>query len=608
MRRVSLLARLSGVVVLAGALILPAAPALGDAEDEITRYDMTVTVDETGVAQVVLDLDVDFGVTPNHGPYLTWVVRERWDDTHDVSTPISQVRASSATADATVHTETTDGVLAIRIGSEGRTFTGVHRYRVSFVAEGWAASAAHVEAISWDEVYRDLITGWDLPVRDVRVRVTGPVAPRSVECFAVAGRSPCTSATVEDRAAVMTQDLLGPRQPMTMLVTYPAGTFDVAPRLVERWSPGRAFALTPLTGGVAALVTGGAIGTVLWRSRRVGTDEHYVGVTPGLAPTGPAMTAPVTVRPEVAVRFTPPDGLHPGLVGTVIDEKADVADVTATLVDLAVRGWLRIVEITPPGTEASAKRWRFDRLADSTDGLLDYERLLLDALFSGGDRVELRDLTDTFADWMLKIRGGLYQEVMARGWFRVDPSKARGRWLGWGLLFLLVALVAAGALVAWTPFGWAGAGLVVAAVVMLARTGAAPARTAAGTAAAAQAEGFKRYLETAEADRLRVEEGNDVFSRYLPFAIAFGVTERWTRVFAELAARGAPVAEPTWYAATAGFWLAANDLPRTLSTFQATTATTLTSTPASTSSGSSFGSSGGGFAGGGGGGGGGGTW
>ena len=75
-----------------------------------------------------------------------------------------------------------------------------------------------------------------------------------------------------------------------------------------------------------------------------------------------------------------------------------------------------------------------------------------------------------------------------------------------------------------------------------------PARTAKGTALLAQAKGFRMYLETAEADQIRFEEGEDIFSRYLPFAIVFGVAERWAKVFA--AARRAAAwtsGAPTWY-------------------------------------------------------------
>lgn len=594
-------------VVLSLFLVLAAGPAhASDAEDRITRYDMWIDIAADGVAQVVLDLDVDFGHQANHGPYLTWQVRQYWDETYDVVAPIRDVRASSPTADATVVTETSGDDLAIRIGSEDRTYTGVHSYRVSFQVEGWVGSVGRIDGITEDEVYRNLITGWEIPVENVTVRVMGPVPVTSAECFAVAGTNPCTSAEVRAGAAVMTQDQVAPGSPMTVLVKFPAGTFGgVAPILDERWNPATAFSLTPATGGLALALGGGLTALVLRRSRRVGADEHFAGLTPGLMPTGADHPVTDAGGGAVAVRFTPPEGLRPGQVGTVIDERADVADVTATVVDLAVRGYLRIVETSPAGSRAKDKEWRFDWIAPSTQGLVPYELMLVEKIFQGQASRSLADLRTTFATSMAEVRSELYRDVTAAGWFRGNPQHARWKWGGASAVAILVAGVAAVLLAVLTHWGLVGLALLVPAIVMAARTGAAPARTATGSAVTAQAEGFRRYLSVAEGDQLRFEEDQDRFSRYLPFAIAFGVTERWTRVFQDLAARGHPMAEPTWYVGAWGygaFWSGAGDLSETFAGFAKAAGDSFTAPDPSS------GSSGGGSAGGGGGGGGGGTW
>src|SRR5690606_13624201 len=93
------------------------------------------------------------------------------------------------------------------------------------------------------------------------------------------------------------------------------------------------------------------------------------------------------------------------------------------------------------------------------------------------------------------------------------------------------------------PIGLFATGL---AIVLCAKH--APARTAEGTAVLAQTLGFKQFISTAEANQLRWEEGEDLFSRYLPYAIAFGETERWAKVFEDLAAQGRALPEPSWYA------------------------------------------------------------
>jgi len=82
---------------------------------------------------------------------------------------------------------------------------------------------------------------------------------------------------------------------------------------------------------------------------RKGRDEQYLGVTPGLEPgvgqDQRTSRVPVMRRPVVAVQFTPPAGLRPGQLGTLLDEQANAIDVTATIIDLAVRGFLRIEEV-----------------------------------------------------------------------------------------------------------------------------------------------------------------------------------------------------------------------------------------------------------------------
>ena len=121
---------------------------------------------------------------------------------------------------------------------------------------------------------------------------------------------------------------------------------------------------------------------------------------------------------------------------------------------------------------------------------------------------------------------------MSNGWFR---RLVRGRKTAGGLSFAWV-----GALV---MFGWLGAPLLAFAMVLLPVTVAAVVtlivvrmkmakgqRTAVGRAWTDQVEGFRLYLTTAEADQLRFEEGEDIFSKYLPWAVLFGEADRWVRV------------------------------------------------------------------------------
>ena len=73
-------------------------------------------------------------------------------------------------------------------------------------------------------------------------------------------------------------------------------------------------------------------------------------------------------------------------------------------------------------------------------------------------------------------------------------------------------------------------------------------RTAVGRAWTDQVEGFRTYIATAEADQLRFEEGEDIFSKYLPWAVLFGLADRWVRVCEQAIALGRiPVPTGYWY-------------------------------------------------------------
>jgi uncharacterized membrane protein len=152
----------------------------------------------------------------------------------------------------------------------------------------------------------------------------------------------------------------------------------------------------------------------------------------------------------------------------------------------------------------------------------------------------------------------------------------------------------------WTTFGLVGIPVIVAGVVLTVGARWMPSRTAKGTAIARRVGGFRTVIETAETHMSRWAEEQNVFTRYLPYAIVFGVTEKWAKAFEGLAQMPP---DTTWYLSTRPFIYA--DFGRALDDFSVTTGGTIASTPAS--SGSS-GFSGGGFSGGGGGGGGGGSW
>lgn len=609
-RRAALRA-LAACAVGLGTLLVAAAPAAADWDDRVTQYDEHIVLDADGVAHVSIDLTMDFGSSPNHGPELAYQAVARYDDTYDRVFAFSDITASSDTAPADVEAEDDGDNLRLRIGDPDTEITGAHSYHLTFDVDGWVNPAGYAfpdGALDHDELNLNVFVDQHAPLDAVAVTLDAPVDVLRTVCFAgpYGSTQACTAASSSGSTATWSQAGLPDGSGLTVAAAFPAGTFATEPILREFWSPWRAFALTPATGGVAALVAVGGVGLAVGRVRRTGRDRAWLGLTPGLEPApGQETTEGPRARGPVSVQFTPPVGLHPGQLGTLVDEQADVRDVTASIVDLAVRGYLTIEAVVPEQggwrLRKPERDWTLRRTDKPDADLVGYEQKLLASLFDGRHEVALSDLRTTFSESLSEVQTLLYEDVTARGWFAGNPRSVRGRWVAAGLTIAvlgggLVVLVAAK-----THWGLAALPLPLVGLLVAAMARWAPARTATGSAVLAQTEGFRRYLATAEADQLRFEEGEDLFSRYLPYAIAFGLTERWTRLFEQLAAQGAALAAPSWYIGPWGhayFWANVGSFGDDLSSFTSITDAAMSAPQPGSSGGSGF-SSGGGFSGGG---------
>jgi uncharacterized membrane protein len=121
--------------------------------------------------------------------------------------------------------------------------------------------------------------------------------------------------------------------------------------------------------------------------------------------------------------------------------------------------------------------------------------------------------------------------------------------------------------------------------------------------------GFKQYLSVTERERLDrmtpPEDTPQLFEKYLPYAIALGVENRWAKRFESVLAAAAAQGQSgfAWYSGSRSPWSDPEGFTNSVGSSLASTVSS-----ASTAPGSSSGSGGGGSSGGGGGGGGGGGW
>src|SRR5262249_11072635 len=128
-------------------------------------------------------------------------------------------------------------------------------------------------------------------------------------------------------------------------------------------------------------------------------------------------------RLPIATRYSPPEGLTPAEVGTLVDNSAAMRDITATIVDLAVRGHMLIEEKRKETLMGlwSNKEYTFHLRTKAADwkDLKPHERELLEALFAGGtaEAVDLSDLQNKFYKNLPCIRDRIFESLMGHGYY-----------------------------------------------------------------------------------------------------------------------------------------------------------------------------------------------
>lgn len=407
---------------------------------------------------------------------------------------------------------------------------------VSYAVRGAVADAADHQQVTWP-----FASGWDSGMRDVTASFASPsTKPSSPTCSLgpPGSRTRCTAAQVDHTGVVrVQQDNVPPDSIATFTVTVPARTVPAGAIFTVIPGPAGPFALTrPAIAALAGLgaVTAALAGWVVVARRR---DTHAAETS--VTPIDPL------VRDHTGSHFAAPDGVLPGQIGTVIDLRVDAVDLTATVIDLAVRGYLWIAETT--GAEGRLD-WQISRRAPADSLLAPYEAQLLDIL--------LPAKTETVYMSSLQMPGSrvdigripemMYADARLRGWFRRTPEHL-GALTGYGVGVLLAGLVVTAVLA--VSIGNAMIGVAVCgvgAVCALAGT-LLPIRTARGHLLVAHVAALRHYLSEFNVDDLAPADRELVLTRAAPYAVVLGQLGPWLTAMGRLdtAADGTPGID--WY-------------------------------------------------------------
>jgi hypothetical protein len=196
-------------------------------------------------------------------------------------------------------------------------------------------------------------------------------------------------------------------------------------------------------------------------------------------------------------------------------------DITAGLVDLAVRGYVKIEEVEKQGFAKwfGKNDFRIVRLrgASTWDDLKGHERETLRGIFGSAESTLLSELQHEFYEHLPQIQADIYSGLMQRHYYHHRPDKTKGFYTVFGLAVgipLARWLQAPMATVVITVVGYALPVLLFGLIM--------PARTVKGS----------RVLERVESDRLeRMVKTPEMFEKFLPYAMAFGVEKKWAAAF-----------------------------------------------------------------------------
>jgi len=303
-----------------------------------------------------------------------------------------------------------------------------------------------------------------------------------------------------------------------------------------------------------------------------------------------------TIVPE----YKPVKELSPAETSFIAYERIMPKDISATLIDLAIRGHLKIEETKDAVLGIfKFKNYTLYRLKKNEEqNLRPFEKLLMEKLFEEKDQVALSDLKNKFYKHINEIQKEIMNSVVEKKIFEKNPVTAK-----------TIQLVI-GSLIAGAGFSFIGEGgfetwkltlglsIMICGILTMIFGYYMSKKTMAGNEFYKKILGLKMYIETAEKDRIQFHEKEKHFEELLPYAMVFMQTNHWAKQFEDIY-----ISPPNWYT-SAGIATGHSSMAEFTSNMDhamSSISTALSSRPGGHGSGFSGGSSGGGGGGGGGG-------
>lgn len=487
---------------------------------KIDSFDSHLTLSKDGELSVVETIAVDFGSTKCD----SFVRRIPFRFSHGKAryTTLFHVdQVSSETSNSVPFVEKRQGdEVNLKIGKDDAVLTGQHSFTIRYRVLRAINFANAQPELFWPATGYD----WTFPIKKAAVHFVPPqgvITRQLITASSVGARGSKTQANVEVQLPKVnfTAANLKPGQGLTVVVTLPQGSVSrpsevlLAMWYLRDWYPA---VLLPLFTAIVLYV--------YW---------WCYGRDPSAGKT-------------IGVEWDPPSTLTPAEVGTLIDERCDDPDVVSTLLDFAVRGYLKIREV--PFNNGlfylSNVDYEFSLTNSNWDGLKPHEQLFLTCLFSSNDVTYASQQKGEFGAYLRQIKETIYRSLVADGYFVRHPEEDRRIFHTTGIVLMLNSVAALVMTLKggnWLPFA---AGFYFAGVITCIAASSMPKRTSKGCEILRQCVSFRRFATMAEKKRVEAmaKEDPTIFGRLLPYAIILGCADKWAEQFKDIV-----VQRPQWF-------------------------------------------------------------
>jgi len=560
---------------LLGGLFLP---FFVSAVEKIDSFYVTIKINPDSSINVSERIDYDFGQSQRHGIYRNIPIKYKARG-GNYNLRISNISIVDESGNPYTFKKSYPGSdINIRIGDEDKLVIGKKTYVINYTIK---------RAINYfnthDELYWNATgNNWQVNIESAFVEI---ILPEEInhnqiqkECFFgfYGSNFECESniSNIDGKTIISYEHFfqLAPGQGMTIVAGFPKNIV-VEPTIFQK-------ALDIVIDNGILLLPILIFGFLFYRWYKYGRDPKGKGT--------------------ICAQYNAPDKLTPLEIGIVLDERFDNKDLSAEIINLAVKGYLKIKKEVKKKFILKTEDFILTKLKDEKSLKNNFERKIMKSIFGNEESIKLSDLKNKFYKDLKDIKKQVYEIIVEKGYFPKNPNKVRAIYLIISIavgIFIFPAGILLGSLGVFS--------ITVSSIIIFIFSFIMPRKTKKGTLAKEHILGLKEYLIVAEEDRIKFhntpKKNPKHFEKLLPFAIVLGVEKEWAKKFEAIY-----TTSPDWYEDSHITRFNSIIFINNLSNFSKSASASLASSPSSASSGGS-GFSGGGV-GGGFGGGGGGSW